>query len=797
MKDVARRAGVSVATVSHVINGTRFVNPETKNKVLKAVEGLNYVPNAAAKSLKSKSSKTIKIVLPKEGYSYQKEMHFTLIDEMLPFWNEKKYSISLHQIDYENEEEYNQVFLHSMDGMIIFSPTNEMYHALSQKNVQIPCVFLDFLPEDEEDGNFIYIDHFHTMYHEVEKLLKKEHHRIGYLENTEGSKMNQGCKKAYNDAFLQNDVQIIPDLMKSIPSSSEGGYEIAKQWLSNKSVDAIICNDEQISLGMTRYLLEGQFEIPTIFYTNGVWGSLYEHGETIQIPCEKIALQTAEMMFQLVSKDNEEITTYQFRTEVVKAEGSIYSVEEANKFIAEHSVSPVTRWRQNYHITPLVGWLNDPNGLVQFKDEYHVFYQYHPYGPEWGPMHWGHVKSKDLVHWEHLPIALAPDQADEKGCFSGSAVEYENELRLYYTAHNDNNKMKEVQCVAKSQDGIYFKKNENNPIIKNISGEAAEDFRDPKVWKHQDKWYMIIGTSKNQDGRAVLYQSQDGENWDFYSVVATGDGELGEIWECPDLFPIGDSHILMISPINMKNGENFFLVGDFDYHSGEFKKNYLQVIDHGRDFYAGQTFLDKKGRRILVGWMHKWGESVPTQKDGWAGTLSIPREIKMIDGTIRITPVEELQRLRGDKMETNVGSIQSTLLPVDMKGNALEIECEFEIIDQVPDVFGLHVRKSKKGDEYSAILYDVQKQELIMDLSNSGKNGKEKSRVKLPLIDGKILRLRIFIDKSSIELFANDGIINMTNRIYPKDSSILVDVFAENGKISINHMTAWKMKNIW
>jgi|GEM_PF-10112 len=798
MKDVARRAGVSVATVSHVINGTRVVNPDTKQRVLKAIEGLNYVPNAAAKSLKSKESKTIKIILPKEGYLYQKEMHFALIDGMMSFWNGKRYSISLHQINYENEEEYSEVFLHTVDGMIVFSPTHELYHAISQRNVKIPCVILNYRPEDEEDGNFVEINHFHTMYHEVVKLLKKECHYIGYLENTDASRMNEECKDAYKDAFLQNKVSIVSELMKSIPASSEGGYEVAKSWLENKQVDAIICNDEQISLGVIRYLLEKQLDIPTIFYTNGTWGKLYEHGETIKIPCDTIALQTSEMLYQLLSKKDEDITNYQFRTEIVKTESPMYSLDKANQYIEEHRVSNASKWRQSYHIVPLVGWLNDPNGLVQFKDEYHVFYQYHPFGAEWGPMHWGHAMSKDLVHWEHLPVALAPDQLYEKGCFSGSAIENGDELILYYTAHDDSNKMKEVQCMATSKDGIHFEKKENNPIIKNISGEAAEDFRDPKVWKHGDEWYMIIGTSKNQDGRAVLYNSPNGMKWDFKSVVTTSNGILGDFWECPDLFALDNIHVLMVSSMDLKGAKNVFLIGDFDYNTGVFKKNSVRPIDHGRDFYAGQTFMDKQGRRVLIGWMNRWGESIPTQKEGWAGSLTIPREVKADkEGFIRILPVQELALLREEKMEINLDSVCNTLLPVNIKGNALEIVCEFELGKQVPDIFGLHVRKSKKGDEYSEIRYHVQKQELIMDLHNSGKIDKKESIAKVSLIGGKILKLHMFIDKSSIELFANDGSVSITNRIYPKESSVHVDIFAENGEVLINHLTAWKMKNIW
>jgi len=798
MKEVARRAGVSIATVSHVINGTRAVNPDTKQRVLTAIEGLNYVPNAAAKTLKSKQSRTIKIILPKAGFSYYRDMHLALVEGMLEYWGDKKYSISLHQIDYQNEESVTEIFLHTVDGIMVFSPTDALYQSLIQKNTKIPCVFLNYQPEEEEDENFIYIDHFHTMYKEVAKLLKGNSQSIGYLENTESNSMNEECKAAYRSAFSEQGLPLKEELIKSIPASSDGGYEVAKSWLETNQADAIICNDEALSLGVTRYLLEKRKSIPTIFYATHKWGSLYEHGETIQIPCHKIALQASEMLYQLMSKNEEEVPNSYFRTETIKEEPSYHSVEKANRYIEKNKVSPATKWKQSYHITPEVGWLNDPNGLVQFKDEYHVFYQYHPYGAEWGPMHWGHAKSKDLVHWEHLPVALAPDQSYEKGCFSGSGIEHDHELLLFYTAQDDHNKMKQVQCMATSSDGINFKKNANNPLIKNISGEASEDFRDPKVWKYEGHWYMLIGTSKNQDGRAVLYKSSDLSEWEFFSVVATSNGELGEIWECPDLFSLNHTDFLMLSSLELKGAKNVLLVGNFDYETGKFEKQQVRALDFGRDFYAAQTFQDKQGRRILIGWMNIWGEQFPTQKEGWAGSLTLPREIKLDEaGNLRIVPVPQLEKLRSKKTASPLSQVNGQQSPTDIKGNTLEIQCEFEIGEQAPTSFGLHVRKSKKGDEYTEIRYQVDTRELMMNLQHSGKNGKGQSTASLDLLEGNKLRLHLFLDKSSIELFANDGVASITNRVYPKESSIYVDVFSEGGEVIVHQLIGWELENIW
>jgi beta-fructofuranosidase len=179
-----------------------------------------------------------------------------------------------------------------------------------------------------------------------------------------------------------------------------------------------------------------------------------------------------------------------------------------------------SRWYPNYHIAAVGGWINDPNGLVRFGDRYHVFYQHHPYSPEGGPMHWGHVSSADLAHWRREPIALAPDQPYETGCFSGSAVDDNGTLTLIYTAHNDNCPVKETQCVARSTDGgRTFVKSPLNPVIPMYPAEGAPDFRDPKVWRQGDRWLLVAGTVHEGRGAAVLYESRDLERWDYRGVL--------------------------------------------------------------------------------------------------------------------------------------------------------------------------------------------------------------------------------------------------------------------------------------
>ena len=352
-------------------------------------------------------------------------------------------------------------------------------------------------------------------------------------------------------------------------------------------------------------------------------------------------------------------------------------------------------YRLGYHIMAPANWINDPNGLIQYKGEYHAFYQHHPYDENWGPMHWGHVKSKDLVNWEHCPVALAPgDEFDKGGCFSGSAVEDDGNLVLIYTGHNYIDKEKDIffenQNIAVSKDGgITFEKYENNPVIAKPPVDSIHHFRDPKVWKHEDKWYMVVGNStKDNIGRVILYTSSDLYKWDYVGTLATSKGELGYMWECPDFFKLGDKYVLSFSPqgIEKKDGKypNLFqtgyIVGDYDYSNNKFEHGTFNEFDNGHDFYAVQTFLDDKGRRIAIGWMDMWESDMPTKKDGWCGALTLPRELTLSsDNKIMMNPVEELKTLREECIlqEENIDVYENKSYELKTNERIMELNITF------------------------------------------------------------------------------------------------------------------------
>ncbi|MTT33320.1 sucrose-6-phosphate hydrolase [Terrilactibacillus sp. BCM23-1] len=484
------------------------------------------------------------------------------------------------------------------------------------------------------------------------------------------------------------------------------------------------------------------------------------------------------------------------------------NLKKADAFIKEAKKNVHPRYRLGYHIMAPANWINDPNGLVQYKGEYHVFFQHHPYDENWGPMHWGHVKSKDLIHWEHCPIALAPgDACDKDGCFSGSAVVDGEELVLIYTGHHLIDKEKDTffqnQNIAISQDGLHFTKYEQNPVIAKPPHGSTQHFRDPKVWKHNNDWYMITGhQTEDGIGQVILFKSQNLRDWTYHGVLEQSDDKHGYMWECPDFFELDGRYVLMFSPQGMEPSgdlyQNLFqtgyFVGQYDYETNAFKHGDFTELDHGHDFYAVQTFKDDQGRRIAIGWMDMWESNMPTKEDGWAGALTLPRELHVSkEEQILMTPVEELKQLRKKEHTLLVDKLIEEPLSFDVTDDLLEIEVAFDLEATTAGSFGLKVRCGQT--EETVISYDVNENKLSLDRSKSGKGVSGVRRVKLP--EKNHLSLRIYLDRSSIEVFANEGIATLTSRIYPVEQNQGLSLFQSDGKVKVTHLKAWELEDIW
>ncbi len=287
--------------------------------------------------------------------------------------------------------------------------------------------------------------------------------------------------------------------------------------------------------------------------------------------------------------------------------------------------------RPEFHLSPRCGWMNDPNGFSFYQGQYHLFYQYYPYEAKWGPMHWGHAVSRDLLHWDYLPCALAPDQDyDKDGCFSGCAVTLaDGRHLLLYTGVTEADVL-QVQCVA-TGDGIRYDKLEGNPVIGPEmlpEGFHKEDFRDPKLIRTEDGYGLVVAArGPDENGCLLYYESKDAFSYDGPFVLLCNTYQPGKMWECPDLFELDGWDVLLVSPMDHAPEA---LIGRFDREEKKFYPERRQLLDEGSDFYAPQTVQTPDGRRIMIAWMQSWSKvsrfdpSMP-----WAGQMTLPRELHM------------------------------------------------------------------------------------------------------------------------------------------------------------------------
>lgn len=465
-------------------------------------------------------------------------------------------------------------------------------------------------------------------------------------------------------------------------------------------------------------------------------------------------------------------------------------LRRADLRVAEGAAKVTDTFRLHYHLMPPAHWMNDPNGLVYFQGYYHVFYQHHPYGPQWGPMHWGHARTKDFITWEHLPMALAPSEDyDAGGCFSGSAVEKDGVLHLFYTGvREEGGKLIQVQCLATSRDGIRFRKDHRNPLITNFPPEGSVDFRDPKVWQHGGKWYMALGSGNDGRGKVLLYRSNDLSQWDYMGVAAKSDGTQGTIWECPDLFPLGDKHVLLVSPMGTEPRRVLYAVGEMDYEVGKFQAETWGELDKGPDFYAPQTFFGTD-RRIMLAWMQSWEGEIPSQKHNWAGALTLPREL-MLDSArrLQIRPLPELKRLRADLAFASDLVLQgeTRILPsCSLQERGLEAVLRVDLAGTSAAQFGIAFGEG--------IRVGVAKGDWRVYLDTTRASRGHRGRYSCKLSSGQEkLEIRIFLDRSSIELFGAGEAACLTARVYPSSPELVPQVFARGGVLKAS-LELWSL----
>ena len=460
--------------------------------------------------------------------------------------------------------------------------------------------------------------------------------------------------------------------------------------------------------------------------------------------------------------------------------------------------------RPVFHLTPLTGWMNDPNGFCYYHGQYHLFYQYNPYDTEWDAMHWGHAVSHDLLHWTYLPAALAPDAPyDSFGCFSGSAAELpDGRHLLMYTGvrqeGGDKSREFQTQCIAVG-DGTDYQKYEKNPVLDSNAlpeGLSPYDFRDPKIWRTENGAYRCVVGARREDKRGVLlqYESRDGFEWRYIGVLAENDGRFGLMWECPDFFPLDGKHVLFVSPQDM-------LPEDFEYHNGNgtvcltgrmdgdrFVEEHNQAIDYGIDFYAPQTILTPDGRRVMIGWMQNWDTCKTTgyEERPWFGQMSLPRELFLRNGRLYQQPVRELAQYRSRKVEYRDVLLDGEKILEGIEGRVVELDIHLRCAD--PNTpYQKFIMKFAQNEKYHSVLsYRPYESWLQIDRKFSGSRRAYIHQRRCLVSDqqGEI-RLHVILDRFSMEVFINDGEQVMTATILTGSDARKIS-FEADGKVMMD-----------
>jgi beta-fructofuranosidase len=450
-------------------------------------------------------------------------------------------------------------------------------------------------------------------------------------------------------------------------------------------------------------------------------------------------------------------------------------------------VAQASPYRPQFHFLPPANWMNDPNGTIFYNGEYHLFYQINPYKPKWGRIHWAHAKSKNLVHWEHLPIALAPDLGPkELHCFSGCCVIADDGTpTIFYTSVSAKSFAAAVsryaeQWVATSDaEMLAWEKSAANPILseqKHHPEAPPRHWRDPYIWKEAQTWYLVLGGQQPGEkfGSVYLYRSDDLHKWEYLGILAQGTEIECKSWECPNYFRLGDKYILLVAPFR----QVIYSIGEFKNHQHTGTEWF--TFDHGKDFYATNTYIDDQGRTIVVGWIKVAG------KGAWAGCLSLPRVVSLdANEQLKIQPLPELQHLR-----TKHTHLQRQLAePVEMAGTAsyfgecVEILAEFDL--QTAKAVGF---KLIDDDDEHLIQFDFE----------TGTLQAVKEQAQLEFTgNSNQLKLHIFIDKSVIEIFINDR-ETLTATFHPKlgeNNALKIAPFFANAQGTIN-LDFWTIQSI-
>lgn len=442
-------------------------------------------------------------------------------------------------------------------------------------------------------------------------------------------------------------------------------------------------------------------------------------------------------------------------------------LEEARQYEEENRISADEK--PVFHVTPPVGWMNDPNGFSVYQGKVHLFYQFYPYNTEWGPMHWGHQVTEDMVRWQECKVALAPDKDyDKDGCFSGSAIETAEGHVLLYTGvvkDKDKGEERQNQCIAIG-DGSEYKKTAKCPVITGEmlpEGFSRRDFRDPKIWKDGDCYYLVAGSRDERgNGQVVLFSGLDLYDWRYEGVLADNGGKIGSMWECPDFFALDGTDVLICSPQDMKaqgyefhNGNNaVYFLGNYDKEHKIFTKGKPVSLDYGLDFYAPQTTCLPDGRRILIAWMHSWDNPFISKGQKWKGMMTLPRELAIKDDRLLQTPVRELERYRKNRVSYEKEWLEGERQFLGISGRMIDFTVEI-----LSGSFReLSVDVAADEEHFTRFTFQKEKGIIEIDRTYSGITRDIACIRRAKIISSEeSVRMRFIMDRNSVELFVNNG----------------------------------------
>jgi beta-fructofuranosidase len=441
--------------------------------------------------------------------------------------------------------------------------------------------------------------------------------------------------------------------------------------------------------------------------------------------------------------------------------------------------------RPIYHLTSPAHWINDPNGPVYYDGEYHLFFQHNPFGSEWGRMFWGHAVSLDLVHWEHLPIALAPNPGsyDKDGVFSGCCVVHEGVPTILYTGVSP-----ECQCIATSGDRLRsWVKHPSNPVIATPPRDDLEGFRDPFCWREGKWWYMALGSRiRGEGGCVLLYRSADLRQWVYLGPLYRG---ATDMMECPNFFALGGKWLLCVSPC----APVIYAMGTFAKHRFHPETEWLPMDLGGReDFYAPNSMLDAQGRRIQWGWVR-----VGPPGASWNGVLTLPRVLGLrTDGQLGIEPLPELSRLRGphERWEDIALAADAPARLTRLRSDTVEISAELELGSARE--LELTLGRASFGRSPLTLTHDREAGRL---------HCAQRSGTFRVLPGERGLQLRIFLDRSVMEVYVNGRValtaggdqLESRGEAHGGEGEWALTLLARGGPARASAVDVWEMGSIW